>query len=227
MNRLCADVTHRDEEISGELPLHDQVPGLDVTPLQQARAGAAFQRRTWKGDAPAADVNVAAANHGYAGRKRPERTKAVYSLEVRTHSKRVEAAKRSGQRQRIDRYSKAAPHHGVVVNLVGQSDSWGEELLARSDPEVIGIATNAAEQHLVCREVITVKPEGAVPRHERIVFVPEAERDSQLGRDSIAVSNKPPELPFPCCGFDELIAPSHADIHSKVVHHTELGRKTK
>src|SRR6266571_5471448 len=165
MNRLCADVSDGNKKVSRELALDDQIPRFDVATLQQAGAGAAFQRRTWKGDAPAADVNVAAANHGYAGRKGPERPKAVCSLEVRTHGKRIEAAKRSGQRQRIDRYSKAAPHHGVVVNLVGQSDSWGEELLARSDPEVIGIATNAAEQHLVCREVITVKPEGAIPRH--------------------------------------------------------------
>src|SRR6266566_200340 len=214
MNRLCADVSDGNKKVSRELALDDQIPRFDVATLQQAGAGAAFQRRTWKGDAPAADVNVAAANHGYTGRKGAERPKAVCSLEVRTHGKRVEATKWSGQGQRINRDSEAGPHHGVVVDLIGQSDSRSEELLAGGDPQMIRIAADAAEQHLVCREVITVKPEGAIPRHERIVFVPEAERDSQLGRDSIAVSNKPPELPFPCCGFDELIAPSHADTSS-------------
>src|SRR6266700_3892372 len=170
MNRLCANVSGGNKKVSRELALDDQIPRFDVATLQQA--GAAFQRRTWKGDAPAADVNVAAANHGYAGRKGPERPKAVCSLEVRTHGKRIEATKWSGQGQRSNRDSEAGPHHGVVVDLIGQSDSRSEELLAGGDPQMIRIAADAAEQHVIRREVITVKRKSAVPRHERVVFVP-------------------------------------------------------
>src|SRR6266705_3100159 len=164
MNRLCADVSDGNKKVSRELALDDQIPRFDVATLQQAGAGAAFQRRTWKGDAPAADVNVAAANHGYAGRKGPERPKAVCSLEVRTHGKRIEATKWSGQRQRINRDSEAGPHHGVVVDLIGQSDSRSEEVLAFCVPEQVPMVALAADQLPLRREVITVKRKSAVPR---------------------------------------------------------------
>ena len=74
---------------------------------------------------------------------------------------------------------------------------------------MIRIPANAAEKYVVRREVVTVKLESAVPRHERIVFVPQTERGSQLGRDAKTVTNVPSELPFPSRSLDELLAPAH------------------
>src|SRR5437016_4540761 len=48
--------------------------------------------------------------------------------------------------------------------------------------------------------------ESAIAGHERIVFIPEAERDSELVGDAIAVPNKPSKLPFLSGSFDELFA---------------------
>src|SRR2546425_13354061 len=78
--------------------LHHKVPGLDVTPLQQARTRAPLERRGGKRNRPAADVDVAAADDRDTGRERPCGSKAVCSGKVRPHRERVETAKRPGQR---------------------------------------------------------------------------------------------------------------------------------
>src|SRR6266480_371901 len=73
-----------------------------------------------------------------------------------------------------------------------------------------GVAADAAYQHVQIRKVEAVELEGAVSRHQRIVFVPEAKGCGELGTNPVAVSNEKAELPFLGGGFDELIALAHA-----------------
>ena len=68
------------------------------------------------------------------------------------------------------------------------------------------IAADAAKEDFVVCDVIAVKAEGAVPAHQRIIFVTKAKRGGELVRDPIAISNKPTELPFLSCCFDKLVA---------------------
>src|SRR5713226_6361997 len=106
----------------------------------------------------------------------------------------------------MDGDSEAGPHHGVIVDLISQPDPRREEFLAGGDPEVAGVAPDAAQQHVARSEVITVKLECAVARHQRIVFVAETEGCSELVSYAIAVPDEKPELPFPGRRFDELVA---------------------
>src|SRR2546422_9414088 len=43
VHRLRTHITHGEEEICWKSPFHDEVPGLDVAPLQLARAHAPLQ----------------------------------------------------------------------------------------------------------------------------------------------------------------------------------------
>ena len=90
---------------------------------------------------------------------------------------------------------------------------------------MIGIAAEAAEQHVTCREIITIKLERAVSGHEWVVFVTETERRGELRGDAIAIPDEPTELPFPSRRFDKLFALAYSHLISGA--HATLASQTE
>src|ERR1700730_12444967 len=133
---------------------------------------------------------------------------------MRAYREGIETAQRSRQGQRINGDSEACSHYGVVVDLICQSDSWSEQLLAGGDTEVVGITADAAEEYVTCREIKAVEFKRTVPSHQRIVFIPQTQCGSEFVGDAIAVADEHSILPFPGCCFDELLALAYADAIS-------------
>src|SRR5712691_65923 len=79
---------------------------------------------------------------------------------------------------------------------------------------MVGIACDAAEQHIVGSEIEAVELKRAVAGHEWIVFVAQTQRGSELISDPVAIADKQAVLPFPSGRFDELFALAHAEAVS-------------
>src|SRR5205823_6191359 len=118
---------------------------------------------------------------------------------------RIPAAQRPRERQRIEVQAVTGANDGAVTQPIGQADTRSEQFLADADPRIVRCGSAAPQVHLIG---IRVEPFDAFAgsRHQRVVFISEADVDRKVAAYLPAVANVPAELPFAAGGKNVLQA---------------------